>query len=53
MCGQGGRGGLKMAKFVRTSFMDGPKPLILLFDLIKTKGTSKARMKRNAGIGSP
>ena len=28
-------------------------PLILLFDLIKTKETSKARMKSNAEIRSP
>ena len=29
------------------------KPLILLFDLIKTKETSKGRMKRNTETGSP
>ena len=29
------------------------KPLMSFFGLIKTKETSKARMKRNAEIGSP
>ena len=35
--------------------MDDPisKPLMLLFDLTKTKETSKATMKRNVEIGSP